>query len=801
MVQVMTNRRIEKLKEAVVPTNYPLCTEMATLMTESYKQSEDEPNVLRVAKAHANILDKITIFIEDGELIVGNAASKPMGVEIRLTNAGWPKEQLKAVREEGYGISEKEEAEIQSQNDYWKTKRRKYRTLQLYDDDRLWPFMQSGWMITRWKSREEASELGFASSGFEFYHVRDTHSSPYWRVLNKGLNSFIEDAEKELKNINFNNPGSLEKVYFLQAAIISHKAVIRFANRFAVLAAKMALKEVDPIRKKELERIAKTCQWVPANPARNFYEAIQSLWFIFLMVVGHVTPFGRFDQYMYPFYKKDIEEGRITDEEVLELLQCLRIKDMQINEVSGSTGTREKRAGHAKWHNMVIGGQTADGKDATNELTYLVLEAAKRCQTPHHTITVRVHEGTPEALMLKALDLVKTGIGIPAFVGDKSYIEYLLSKDVPMRLARDYHLIGCLDADVPEGRATLYGLVANTVAWNFLFHNGFDPNTGKQVGPKTGDLESFKIFDDMMKAFKTQYAHFMALEAETRNLEWQMVHDQYPSAFITSLFSDGMKVGKSLLDRPLPFKMGNTMSPVGMINMADSLAAVKKLVFEEKKVTMKELKAALEANWQGYEEIRKMCLAAPKYGNDNDYVDSIAKDLYQFYADTASTLDGPREGEKYCPAAISITTHWPAGKLTEATPDGRYAGEILADGSTSPAQGKDTRGPTAVIKSASKIDQMPFQSTLLNMKFHPSALKTTEDMRKLSVLIKTYFSMNGKHIQFNVVGKETLLEAQKYPEKHHDLVVRVAGYSAYFVQLTKPIQDEIIGRAEFEKTA
>jgi formate C-acetyltransferase len=293
----------------------------------------------------------------------------------------------------------------------------------------------------------------------------------------------------------------------------------------------------------------------------------------------------------------------------------------------------------------------------------------------------------------------------------------------------------------------------------------------------------------------------MTLEAEMRNLRWQMGKDftLFLDAFSSSLFSDGIKQGKSGFERDLPYKLYATMSPVGLVNMADSFAAIKKLVFDEKKITLKELKEALLANWQGngYEDIRKMCLAAPKFGNDDDYVDSIARDLYQFFADTAATLDGPR-GTKYNVAAISITAHQPAGMLTGATPDGRYAGNILADGSTSPAQGWDMGGPTAVIKSASKIDQAPYQSTLLNMKFHPSALKTTEDLRKLSYLIRTYFQLGGKHMQFNVIGKDQLMEAQKQPEKHRDLVVRVAGYSAYFVQLTQGIQNEIIGRMEYE---
>ncbi|MFC1534685.1 glycyl radical protein [Thermodesulfobacteriota bacterium] len=798
------SQRIEKLMESVLPREYIICTEIAKLITESYKETEGDPDVIRTAKAQANMLNKMTIFIEDGELIVGNAASKPMAVEV-VANSIWKLDGIDGLRKEGWIISEEAETAIASLNEYWKPRNRTQKLMNLFDEERLWPFVQSGWILPPWKSKEEAGQLGNASSGLAFGLGPDVLSVEFGRVINKGSKKVIEEAEEELRNIRYNDPGSLKKAYFLQAAIIAHKAFINYGHRFADLAAQMASKEADPVRKEELETISATCRWIPENPARTFREAIQFVWFLILVLNG--SRICRFDQYMYPFYKKDIEEGHITDEEVLELLQCFRIKDMQIFATSASSH-REKWSGLAKWHNVAIGGVTPDGKDATNELSYLVLEAARRCQTPHHTITMRVHEDTPDALMLKAIEVVKTGMGMPAFIGDKSYIDYLTSKGVPLELARDYYPIVCIDANVPEGCATVYPMCATTIAFNWFLHNGLDPNTGKQVGPRTGELESFETFEAFMEAFKAQVAYGMSMEVEVRNLLWQMNMDQFPDAFVASWFSDGIKQGKASYERALPFKLYSTMNSVGLVNMADSLAAVKKLVYDEKKVTMKELKAALTANWKdnGYPDIRKLFLDVPKFGNDDDSVDQITRELYQFYADTAATLEGPRltkdnERQRYNVAAISIGAHQPAGKLTGATPDGRYAGDIMADGSMSPTQGMDTHGPTAVIKSAAKIDQSRFQSTLFNLKFHPTALSSTEDMGKLSSLIKTYFSLGGKHIQFNVTGKETLLDAKKHPEKHRDLIVRVAGYSAYFVQLTDAIQDEVIERTEFEQSA
>jgi formate C-acetyltransferase len=405
--------------------------------------------------------------------------------------------------------------------------------------------------------------------------------------------------------------------------------------------------------------------------------------------------------------------------------------------------------------------------------------------------------------MMKALEVVKTGIGMPAFVGDRSYIEFLLSEGVPLKEARDYVMVGCIDASiVGKSRIASYGMFIVSKVLEVTMNNGVEPQTGRQLGLKTGDFKSFESFDDFLKAFKEQLSFFLGLHAERNNIELQVSRDLFPDPVRSSLMDNAIKEGKALLDRTFPFENGAVMNPVGMINVIDSLAAVKKLVFEEKKVTQEELMDALSSDWKGNrnEEIRKWCLSAPKYGNRDDYVDSIARELYRFWAETTVQFKTCLGG-KHKPTGVSISAQWPGGALTGATPDGRYAGECLADGTLSAMRGMDTHGPTAMIHSAMKIDQVPYQAALLNMKFHPSSLKTPEDLRKLSFLIRTYFSRNGKHIQFNVIDKETLLDAQKSPEIHRDLLVRVAGYSAHFVQLGKPMQDEIIGRTEHKAVA
>ncbi len=792
--------RIEKLKASLRVDKYPLCIEKARLVMESYQQMEGEPEILKRAKATAHYLDHKTIFIEDGELIVGNVASKPMGMETGSQGPTWSKEELDELKQTTFVISAEDEAELRSYDAYWIGKGRtlEERMGQFYDDERLWPFIQSGILLPPWKQKQEGRGHGAAGVGWGLGLGQSLIVLDYAQVLNEGLNKIIADAERELSNLRFWDSDSIKKVDFLQSVIIANSAIVRLAHRFADLATEMAAKETDPLRKQELEQIAETCRWVPGNPARTFREAMQSFWFIWMMIAQGTAPGGRFDQFMYPFYSKDKTGNRLTDEQALELLICLRIKVMQYNFVGGGKAQREKWSGLARWNNWVIGGVTPEGKDASNKLSYLILEAANQCRTPHHTITLRVHEGTPDDLMLKALEVVGTGMGMPAFVSDQSYIGYLTSQGVPLCEARDYALAGCLDVNLPgKSRINAFGMFIAPLVFEITLNNGVEPRTGKQLGPRTGEFESFETLEDLMQAYKEQMVHFMDLAAEEHNILLRAQAELFPDAVHSSLMVDAIKVGRDALDRTLPFENGACMNVVGMVNVADSMAAVKKLVFEEKKVSAKELKAALDANWQGYEHVRRMCVAAPKYGNADPYVDSIAKDLYQFWADQSFTYPTIFGGTMK-PAGISITSYGPGGALTGATPDGRYAGEVLADGTMSAAQGRDTHGPTALMRSAMTINQTPYQSTLFNVKFHPSALKSTEDLRKLGDLIKTYLAYGGKHVQFNVVNKETLLDAQKHPENYRDLIVRVAGYSAYFVQLSKRIQDDIIERTEHD---
>jgi pyruvate formate-lyase/glycerol dehydratase family glycyl radical enzyme len=787
---------MEELMKKILRKHLPLCVQKAQLITKIYQQTEGEPESLRQAKAFAHVLENIPIWIDEEELIAGHAASKPWGVEIDPFLGPIDVELLKGLEQEGVVVIDEEDwSTIKEVAEYWRRRNWQYKTWQLADE-RLWKFLQVGIWLPPMRSRSEGVGA-YAGSGLGIYHGLHLAVPDYEKVLNHGLNSLIEEAEEELKSVRFFSRDDVDKKLFLEAVIIALTAINHFANRLVELAEAKAGTETNPERRERLHRIAETCRWIPANPARSFHEALQCFWLIYLVCNPSPTiGVGRFDQYMYPFYRKDKEMGRITDEEILRLLCELRVKDMELVRVALRPEKRMQHAGMAKWHNMIIGGVTSNGQDATNELTYLILEAAKRLTTPHHTITLRVHEGTPEELIIKALEVVKTGVGMPAFVGDRSYIEFLLSKGVPLSVARNYALGGCLDVALP-GLMRIVGATFFVVpkVLEIFLNDGVDPRTGSEVGPFKVDLDKFQKYVEFTDSFKEYLTHFIGLWVEEANLNATIRSELAKHVVEAALMTDGIKAGKGFFERKMPYEINSVLLPVGMINVADSLATIKKLVFDEKQITMEQLKEAMQANWEGYEELHRMCLESPKYGNDDDYADLIAKDLYLFLAKTITKFDYVLGG-KHQPGGISISSMWAGGNITGATPDGRYAGEVLADGSMSPMRGRDTNGPTAIIKSASKIDQALYASTLLNMKFHPSTLGNTEDLKKLAILIKTYFSLGGKHVQFNVVSREMLIKAQNEPENHGDLVVRVAGYSAYFVQLGKRIQDEIIARTE-----
>lgn len=796
MLTERERERIAAMLRDIRREAFPLCVEKARLITEIYKSMDHEPEMIKQAKAFEYVLSNFRIWIDENEMIVGHGASKPWGIEIDPFVGPINVSYVKQMVEEGLvSVDEEDWSVIEEIARFWEKRNWQAKTWWMAREE-LRRFLKSGiWL----PPIEELGEGigGYAAAGLGLYHGLHLAVPRYETILEKGMSWLIGKVEEKIKNITYRNSKDLKRRLFYEAALIVLKAIVKFAQRFAELAELKAAKTTDEIRRKELLKIADICKRVPALPARDFHEALQSLWFIYLMCNPSPTVgLGRFDQYMYRFYRYSKEVLGVSDDQILSLLCEFRIKDMELVRLALRPVKRMQHAGMAKWHNMVIGGTDYEGKDSTNELTYMVLKAAKIVKTPHHTITLRVHDNTPMSLMLEALEVVKTGIGMPAFVGDRSYIGFLLSKGVSVEKARNYALGGCLDVALPgELRIVEANFFVVPKVLEIFLNEGVEPRSKVVIGPRPVALESLNSYVKFMAEFKRYLRFLLSLWAEAVNLQ-ALTKREIMKHFLETLLMDvGLNQGLPFYELKMPYAINSVLLPVGMINVVDSIAAIRKLVYEDRKIDLRELKRALDNNWEGYEELRRLCLNAPKFGNDDDYVDDIASDLYGFLAHAITKFKCVLGGY-HQPGGISISSMWLGGALTGATPDGRYAGEVLADGAVSPMRGRDKNGPTAVIKSAAKIDQRLFASMLLNMKFHPSALKKREDLEKLAHLIQVYFLLGGKHVQFNIIDRATLVEAQKHPERYSDLVVRVAGYSAYFVQLGKAVQDEIIERTE-----
>ncbi|PLT72735.1 hypothetical protein CDL26_08120 [Mediterraneibacter gnavus] len=797
------NDRVKKMKESLRISKYPLCIEQFRLANESLEQTAGEPMILRRAKLHAHVLDNISIFIEEDDLLCGSGASKPFGLEMQYEYGVWTKDEVESLKSEIYTISPEDEAELYKLNEKFSNNSLNSNLVEtmgksLGENDRLWPFMKSGCILPPWKDKKGGSGGGFAMSGYGLGPGFALVCIDYSIILQKGAKSIIEEAKECLRNLRYDSSDSIDKRNFWEGVIIVFEAWVRFARRYSDLAAKLASTETNPQRKEELLEMSRICRKVPYEPADTFYEALQSFWFTFLLVCPSPTSTaGRFDQYMYPFYKKDIENHIIDDEKVLELLEIMRCKVMKINRVSGKAN-RAKNSGMAKWYNWTIGGVKADGSDATNELTYLLLEAAKDTHLPHHTLTLRVHKNTPEKLMIKALDCVRSGIGMPAFLGDESFINFFTSQSetnrLPVEIARDYCPTGCVDGNIPGiTRTQVATFFIIPQAMDICMHQGFCRYTKEMVGVSFGDVTEMATFNEFKTAVFKEIKYLMEMANERINVELIAERELFPDVFRSALMKDGVKTGKDMYSRRFEFENGAVLGAVGGVNTGNALYAIKKLIYDEQKYTMKQLVTALDADWEGYEEMRAEFKNAAKYGNNIPEVDALVAEVYKFHADTCLSLPCAY-GDTLKPNAISISAHQPGGACTGATADGRKGGEILADASLSPVQGTDKNGPLAVFMSAMKIPQDAYQGTLMNMKITPDTMKTDEDLKKLGSMIKTYLTHGGKHIQFNIIDQKEMKDAKVHPEEHPELVVRVAGYSAYFTRLTNEIQDEVIER-------
>jgi len=791
-------RQLRDTMLAVIPK---LCSERARLYTESWKETEGEPTVIRRAKALKKILEEMSIFIRPGELIVGNQASDVRAAPV------FPEFYMKFIIEELDGdpyrfeerpgdpfhVPEEDEKILREVAAWWDEKTMADYKLKLLP--------------------EEAYKACYEIEAVEIYVWGEGGGSghfiaDYPKVLNKGMHGIIKEAEERIKELKPWVPGELEKKEFLEAVIISLKAAINFAKRYAKLAREMAEKEKESGRKAELEQVAGHCDWVPGKPPRTFWEAMQSLWFSHLLVQiesnGHSMGYGRFDQFMYPFYKKDIDEGKITPEEVVELLECLWIKTTEINKVRAWCSTRVVM-GYPMFQQLTIGGQRIDGKSAINDLSWLALEATANQKLIQPSVSVRWWNECPEDFLVKCAEVINVHRGgQPAMYSDEVIIPSQMGVGISLEDAYNYAIDGCVSPSEP-GRARREGPSGGYnmhKVFELALYNGRDPRTGIQLCPNPGnkDLATFESFDEVMKATKHQLEYYNQQGATGLLCIERAYAELTPTPFASALMDDCIQTGKDIEWGGAHY---NTLflRGVGMANIGNSLAAIKKLVFEEKKLTGAQLMHAIETNFEDTSttptgpEIQQMCLAAPKYGNDDDYVDLLVKEptrhaMVDLRGYTSWT--GGRGGFALLPVSQNV----PMGEVIGATPDGRKAGIPTAEG-CSPTRGTDIKGPTAAVKSVAKLDHvLGDNGTLLNQKFSPTVLKDVTGLRKLAALIKTYFDLKGMHIQFNVVDVETLREAQKHPEKYADLMVRVAGYSALFTSLDPAMQEDIIMRTE-----
>jgi formate C-acetyltransferase/4-hydroxyphenylacetate decarboxylase large subunit len=807
--------RTKMLKERYLDEKLTICPERAIYFTESMKQTEGEPIIVRRAKGLRYVLEKITPVIREGELIVGNQAKFVRGAPL-FPELGviWIKDAMeKTLKEEedfidlgkGGGIAKdfvnyrlvltpEEQQGLQTVIDYWAGKSYDELVRRLFKEE------------TRKNHLLRAMEAHLLLTPVFFVIMEGRVILDFPKVLNQGFKGILDEIENKLSDFRearyHPSMEEMNKVFFWLAAKMVCEGVIHLAENYAHKAEELAKEEVNIEKKRELARIAETCRWVPANPARNFYEALQSYWFTFLVGQIECGPIGnssgRFDQYMYPFYKRDREEGSITEEEALELLECIRVKHTEIQRVLPAA--QETFTSGSMFCNMVLGGCTVEGEDASNELSILILESAITMQTNQPTLSVRYNNKLNEEFILKAVELDKTGIGMPAWFNDQVAIAHFLQySKASIEDARDWAIGGCSDMVIPGKshgeKGCPFGFTNMAKYFELALNDGKDPRDGAQVGIHTGDIENM-TYEEIFAAFKNQLIDGIQFLASYTNFALGFYPHTVPLVYHSVLVDDCIERGKSMGEGGERYNQGFSHFITGLMSVVNSLAAIKYCIFENKFFTMKELLDALKVNFEGREHIHRKLLDAPKFGNDIDFVDQIAVDLYRFVAEESYKIMGPL-GEPLTPSAYSITTHPLFGKVCGALPDGRKAGTPLCDGAVSAFPGTDLSGPTALIRSATKIDALPYKSVQLNMKFHPTVLKGMKGSKTLLSMIKTFFDLGGYFIQFNVVDSRMLRDAQRHPERYRDLLVRVAGFTAYWVELSKGVQDEIIQRTEF----
>ncbi len=828
--EIQKTPRIDMLKDGLFAKKPEIEADRAVLLTESYKKTENLPIIERRADAFCHILKNIPIVIRDGELIVGSATKSSRSCQVFPEYSySWLESEFDTLATRSadpFNISEETKEKLKDVFSYWKGKT---------CSDLAQSFMAEETL--------SAMEHNIFTPGNYFYGGVGHVTADYALVLKIGLRGIINRAKEELSSCKITDENYITKSSFISSVIKSLEGAIEYAKRYSALASEMASKESDPKRRAELIKISETCKNVPENGASSFYEACQSFWFIQLLIQtessGHSISPGRFDQYMYPYFRKDYDAGLITLEEAQELIDCVWIKLNDFTKVRDAASA-EGFAGYSLFQNLIAGGQTPEGLDATNELSFMTIYATMHVALPQPSFSVRIWNGTPHSFMIAAAKLTRMGLGLPAFYNDEVIVPALVSRGLTIEDARDYNIIGCVE---PQKSGKTYGW-HDAAFFNMcriielVFSNGMDK--GKLVGVRTGELKELDTFDKFFDAYKKQMEYAIGLMVNADNAIDVAHARRCPLPFLSSMISDCIGRGKSVQEGGAIYNFTGPQG-FGIANMADAMYAIKKLVYDEKKFTLCDFKDAMLNNfghgklndndaqaitteivkqlyangvkldekqiadvymraksdsYNGkYEPLLDAINSLPKFGNDIEDIDLLAREVAYTYTKPLEKYKNPRGG-MYHAGLYPVSANVPLGAQTGATPDGRLAYTPVADG-VSPCAGRDVNGPTASCNSVSKLDHfIASNGTLFNMKFHPSALKGTSGLESFAALVRGYFDQKGSHMQFNVVSRDTLIDAQLHPENYKSLVVRVPGYSALFTTLSKSLQDDIIKRTE-----
>lgn len=789
--------RMKEFREEVLDEKPYIDAQRAILATLAYKENLNQPRVMVRAKMLEKVLDNMSIYIEDKSLLAGNQATKnrnaPIFPEYTMEFVMKELDQFEKRDGDVFYITEKTKEQLREIAPFWQNNNLRARGEALLPEE-VRVFMETG--VFGMEGKLNAGDAHLAVN--------------YERILKDGLRGYEKRVKEYKASLDLTDPESIDKYCFYNAVLIVLEAVRNFANRYSVLAQDLAEKELNRERKIELLEISRICSKVPYEPAETFREAVQSVWFIQLILQiesnGHSLSYGRFDQYMYPYYNRDIKNDTIKESEALELLTCLWIKTLTINKVRSQAHTLSS-AGSPMYQNVTIAGQTIDKKDAVNDLSFLVLKSVAQTRLTQPNLTVRYHKNINKHFLDECVEVMRLGFGMPALNNDEIIIPSFMDWQVKEEDAYNYSAIGCVETAVPGKwgyRCTGMSYINFPRMLLCTMNNGVDLTSNKRFTKGYGYFTEMESYEELLKAWDKTIREITRYSVIVENVIDKASERDVPDILCSALTDDCIARGKTIKEGGAVYDFISGLQ-VGIANMADCLAAIKKLVYEEKKITRQELWNAILDDFSSPEnkKIQEMLIReAPKYGNDDDYVDQLIVEAYDSYIEEIEKYPntrynrGPIGGIRYA-GTSSISANVGQGMSTMATPDGRNAFEPLAEG-CSPAHNSDKNGPTAVFKSVSKLRTNKITGgVLLNQKMTPQMLSTEENRQKLELLIKTFFNrLHGYHVQYNIVSKETLIDAQKHPEKHKDLIVRVAGYSAFFNVLSKKTQDDIIGRTE-----